>query len=68
MTGAWLRVERNGKWENIEVEYLTEEELDEIIGSRSSCEIMDWLKMTCKMLRTIEETNSDHSEHQIKGK
>ena len=55
MTGAFLRVEREGKWENIEVEHLTESELDEIIGSRSKSEIMDWLKRTCKVLVLAEE-------------
>ena len=56
MTGAFLRVKRKGKWENIEVEHLTEDELDKIIGSRSKAEIMDWLKFTCKSLRAVQET------------
>ena len=30
MTGAYLRVKRNNKWENIEVEYLTNKEREEI--------------------------------------
>jgi len=62
MTGAFLRVEREGKWENIEVEHLTEIELSEIIGSRNKDEIMNWLKMTCNALRfaekVVEENNA----------
>ena len=62
MTGAYLRVERDGKWENIEVEHLTEEELDEIIGSRHKDEVMDWLKMLCERLKYIEETYFEKEE------
>ena len=53
MTRAFLRVERDGKWENIEVEELTKDELEEIIGSRSNAEIMDWLNLTCSVLRAV---------------
>ena len=62
MTGAFLRVEREGKWENIEVEYLTEDELNEIIGSRSKAEIIDWLSLTCSMLRLAETAVSRQEE------
>jgi len=31
MTGAYLRVKRNNKWENIEVEYLTDEERETLL-------------------------------------
>ncbi len=30
MTGAYLRMKRNGKWENIEIDQLTNEELDDL--------------------------------------
>ena len=55
MTQAYLRVKRDGHYENIEVEHLTEEELDSIIGSRNKDEIMSWFKMVCKTLHIIEE-------------
>jgi len=54
MTGAFLHVERKGKWENTEVEYLTKAELEEIIGSRDKAEIMDWLHMMCSTLRLCD--------------
>ena len=54
MTGAFVRVERKGKMENIEVEHLEPDELDEIIGSRSKAEIMDWLSMTLSVIRLAE--------------
>ncbi len=54
MTGEFLRVEREGKWKNIEVEHLTEVERADIIGSRSRAEIMDWLDLTCSVLRLCD--------------
>jgi len=47
-------VERDGEHINVEVEHLTDEEIQEIIGSRSSAEIMDWLTLTCATLRLAE--------------
>ncbi len=62
MTGAFVRVERKGKWENIEVEHLTKEERDEIIGSRSAAEIMDWLDMTCSVIVIAENAIKELTE------
>ena len=62
MTGAFLRVEREGKWENVEIEHLTEVELNEIIGPRSKSEIMDWLSLTCSMLRLADTAISRQEE------
>jgi len=67
MTGAFLRVEREGKWENIEVEHLTEIELNEIIGSRSKAEIMDWLLLTCSVIRLAEEAINKLAPNELDG-
>jgi len=63
MSGAYLRVKRNGKWENIEIEHLTNTELYEIIGSRDKEEIMDWLSMICRKLKHIEKTYFEKVEN-----
>ncbi|MEM3541201.1 MAG: hypothetical protein QXF86_03225 [Candidatus Bilamarchaeaceae archaeon] len=36
MTGIYVRVERNGKWENLEIEELTHEELKEFLKTKNS--------------------------------
>ncbi len=67
MTEAFLRVEREGKWENIEVEHLTDIELNEIIGSRSKAEIMDWLTLTCSVIRLAEEAINKLAPNELDG-
>ncbi len=67
MTGSFLRVEREGKWENIEVEHLTDVELDEIIGARDKAEIMDWLSLTCSVIRLAEEAISKVASNELDG-
>lgn len=54
MTGAYLRVERDGEWHNIEVEHLTEEELKAKFLTRSPEELVGWLNMTCSFLRRLQ--------------
>jgi len=48
MTGAYLRVKRNGKWQNIEVEYLTDEEREEAL--KDDPRLIKWLNLVCKCL------------------
>lgn len=52
MTGAYLRIKRNGKFENVEIEHLTDEERDTVFGPN---DLLPWLNMTCKKIAEIEE-------------
>jgi hypothetical protein len=54
MTGAYLRALRNGKWDNVEVEHLTEEELKSKFLTRPPEELVNWMSMLCAKLREIE--------------
>lgn len=54
MTGAYLRAKRGDKWENIEVEHLTPEELREKFLQRSPEELVNWMDMLCRKIREIE--------------
>lgn len=54
MTGAYLRAKRNGKFENIEVEHLTDEELREKFLMRTPEELVNWMQMLCENLRRVE--------------
>ena len=54
MTGAYLRVNRNGKWENIEVEHLTDKEREELFTLKDKGEMLAWLNMVCLHLASIE--------------
>jgi len=52
MTGAYLRVKRNDKWENIEVEYLTDEERETIL--KDDDRLINWLHLVCNKLSQLD--------------
>ena len=52
MTGAYLRVKRE-KWENIEVEHLTDGERQEIL--KDDPRLMQWLNVVCNKLAETEK-------------
>lgn len=53
MTGAYLRVERKGRWESIEVEKLTDEERLDKLGDDSR--LLQWLNLVCEKLNEAEK-------------
>jgi hypothetical protein len=59
MTGAYLRVERDGEWQNVEVEHLTEDELKANFLTRTPEELVSWLNMTCAFLRKLQPLLDD---------
>lgn len=54
MTGAYLRVKRGDKWENVEIENLTDEELHEKFATRETQELINWMGMLCAKIRQVE--------------
>jgi hypothetical protein len=52
MTGAYLRVQRDGRWQNIEVEHLTNSEREELLKDEN---LMNWLHCVCNALAQIEK-------------
>lgn len=58
MTGAYLRVERQGKFYPIEVEFLTPEERRKLLVGRSEEELMRWMDMLCETI--VEMANDFH--------
>jgi len=57
MTGAYLRVKRNDKWENIEVEHLTDEERESIL--KDDARLMQWLHIVCNKLVSVDSLLKD---------
>lgn len=55
MTGAYLRVERDGKWINVEVEDLTATERHIALGEKSAAELMNWIDMLCKVIKELDD-------------
>lgn len=55
MTGAYLRVYRDGKWQNIEVEHLSEAELMDAMKHREKEEIIRWLHMVCRTVAHMDD-------------
>ncbi len=42
MTGIYVRAQRDRKWQNVEVEELTDEELREFFAGRKEAELTRW--------------------------
>lgn len=59
MTGAYLRVNRSGKWESIEVEHLTDAERVELFESRQPEELVRWMHVLCAALATVDRVLSE---------
>lgn len=49
MTGAYLRVERDGKWKTVEVEFLTDEERETLL--KDDPRLINWLHLVCNTLK-----------------
>ena len=47
MTGAYLRVKRKGKWQNVEIEYMTDSEREELFKEAGTEEVLKWLNFMC---------------------
>lgn len=55
MTGAYLRVKREGKWINLEVEHLTDEERQEKFSQEKEPQhLIGWINLLCHKLVEIE--------------
>ena len=63
MTGGYLRVKRNDKWENVEVEHLTDEERETIL--KDDDRLMNWLHMVCNKLSEAEKFLKDLEKDSI---
>lgn len=48
MTGAYLRVKRDGKFENIEIEHLTDDEREKLLSNDDR--LMQWLHVVSNKL------------------
>lgn len=55
MTGGYVRIKRDGKYQSIEIEHLTDSEREEFFKDRDKEEILRWLNMLCLGVKNIEE-------------
>lgn len=62
MTGAFLRIERNGKMENVEIEYLTKDEREFLFNTKHPDEILNWMDLLCETIRSLEEVPEEEAE------
>ena len=53
MTGAYLRIQREGTWQNVEIEYLTDNERMELFKEADSEEILKWLNFMCNQYELL---------------
>ena len=47
MTGVYVRVKRNSKWENIEFELLTDKEMEEFVAIKQALKQDGWSWAVC---------------------
>ena len=59
MTGAYLLALRDGERKPVEVEFLTDAEIDEKFSTRTPEELVSWVKLLCKALRNIDPLLQD---------
>ena len=48
MTNAYVRVKREDTWQNVEIEYLTDGERNELFKEADTEELLRWLNFMCK--------------------
>jgi len=53
MTGAYLRVLRNDRWENVEIEHLTDKERETLL--KGDPRLINWLNLVCGKLAWSEK-------------
>lgn len=53
MTGAYLRVKREGTWQNVEIEYLSDAEREELFKERDNEEVLNWLNFMCNQYELL---------------
>ena len=54
MTGAYFRVKRNNKFENIELEYLTDYERHKTLSKKERAFVLSCLNLVCNKLAELE--------------
>lgn len=54
MTGAFLRIKRDGAWQNIEVERMTKYERRDHFLKLPPEEAMKWMDMLCEEILSLE--------------
>ena len=47
MTNAYVRVQKGGKYQNVEIEYLTDGERLELFKEADTEEVLKWLNFMC---------------------
>jgi len=51
MTGAFIRIKRNNEWDNIEIDQMTDEELDQLEKDQGIDRGWLWAKFLAKWIR-----------------
>jgi len=56
MTGAYVRIERSGKWQSVEIEHLTDKELNQF-SEQTPGDGWKWAKFLARWIRNnvVEE-------------
>jgi len=55
MTGIYVRVFRNNKWDAIEIEYLTRDEINELFKNKNKDELISWIGALADYIHNFAE-------------
>ena len=58
MTNMYIRVQRDGKWQPVELEYLTKEERAEALSGKSAVWLLRCIDLLCKTIARGEEVKA----------
>jgi hypothetical protein len=51
MTGALIRIERDGRWQNIEIDQLTDAELERFLAGQDVVSLYRWTRLLARWIR-----------------
>jgi len=51
MTGAFVRVERDGRWQNVDIDQLTDPELERFLAAQDAPSLRRWTRRLARWIR-----------------
>jgi hypothetical protein len=51
MTGAFVRIERDGRWQDVEIDQLTDPELERFLAAQDAHQLRRWPRLLARWIR-----------------
>ena len=63
MTGAYFRVKRGEKYHPVEVEYLSNEEREKLLGDKEKAFLIDLVNILCNSINILEGESASNKDN-----